>query len=546
MRTHAHLVAGTACFVSLLPAVCWSAAEVIPEIYHDISAPLSSMSTGRLNAAAAQQPLRTIPLRGIPAPVGSRSGISADTALQTSAGPLISVTAGINVDGVGNGFTGPQGTFTVSSAPSDSNGAVGSTQYVQWVNSSFAVFNKSTGAVVYGPAAGNTLWTGFGGQCELQNDGDPVVQYDKAANRWVLTQFAVNGGVGNYFQCVAVSVTSDATGSYYRYAFPMPNFNDYPKLGVWPDAYYASFNMFSGSTGAFVGGRACAFDRSKMLAGTAATAVCFQLSSAYGGLLPSDLDGSTAPPAGSPNYFLSLGTTSSLYLWKFHVDFTTPSNSTFTGPTSIPVSAYSTACGGGTCIPQPGTTQQLDSLGDRLMHRLAYRNFGDHEAVVANHSVVAGSGSGVRWYELRNPGAAAPTVYQQGTYAPDSTSRWMGSIGMDRVGNIAVGYSASSSSLFPSVLYTGRLIADTQGTLESENTIIGGGGSQTGGLNRWGDYTALTVDPVDDCTFWYTDQYLKSTGSFNWSTRIASFKFSSCVPATGSHSIVAILKTLLN
>jgi len=527
MQARAKLVSATVCLMSLLPEVSWSGVEVIPEQQHDISAPLSSISTDRINAAEAQKPMRTFPVRGIPAPVGQQTAVAADTALQSAVAPLISVTAGLNFDGVGNGFVGPQGTFTVNSAPPDTNGAIGATQYVQWVNTSFAVFSKSTGSVVMGPVAGNTLWQGFGGQCEAQNDGDPVVQYDKAANRWVLTQFAVSGGDGNFFQCVAVSATSDATGSYFRYAFPMPNFNDYPKLGVWPDAYYASFNMFNNDTGAFLGARACAFDRSKMLTGAAATAVCFQLSSTFGGLLPSDLDGSTAPPTGSPNYFLALRTASSLGLWKFHVDFTTPTSSTFTGPTSIPVTSYAQACGGGACITQPSTTQRLDSLGDRLMHRLAYRNIGGHESLVVNHSVTSGSSVGVRWYEIRSPGGT-PTVFQQGTYAPDSTRRWMGSIGMDKVGNMAVGYSASSSTVRPSVRYTGRLSTDTLGTLQTENTIITGTGSQTGGLNRWGDYSAITIDPVDDCTFWYTNEYLKTTGSFNWSTRIASFKFPSC------------------
>jgi hypothetical protein len=442
---------------------------------------------------------------------------------------------------VGDGFVGPQGTFTVNGIPPDTNGAVGNSQYVQLVNTSFTVFDKATGAVVYGPVATNTIWSGFGGQCQTNNDGDGIVLYDKAANRWVIQQFAVNGGTGPlFFECIAVSATSDATGSWHRYAFQMPNFPDYPKIGVWPDAYYASFNMFIGATRLFVGGRACAFDRASMLTGAAATVQCFQLSSAYGGLLPSDLDGSRLPPTGSPNYFLALDT-NSLDFWKFHVDFANPANSTFTGPTLIPVAAYSQACGAsGTCIPQPGTSQQLDSLGDRLMHRLAYRNFGSYETLVANHSVMVGSSVGVRWYELRNPGGA-PAIYQQGTYAPDATNRWMGSIGMDAKGNIAVGYSASSSSVFPSISYTGRLAGDPLGTLQTESTIVNGSGSQTG-ASRWGDYTSITIDPIDDCTFWYTNEYLKTTGQFNWSTRIASFKFPGC---TGSNAIVPILSSFL-
>jgi hypothetical protein len=434
----------------------------------------------------------------------------------------VATTAGLNFPGAGNGDYG----FVPNAAPPDTNGAVGATQYVQWVNESFAVFNKSTGALVHGPVAGNTLWSGFGGGCETNNDGDPIVQYDKAANRWVMTQFSVT--TTPFLQCVAVSTTDDATGTYARYAFTQPNFNDYPKLGVWPDGYYVSFNMFSGNR--FVGGRACAFDRSTMLAGGPATQVCFQLGSTFGGLLPSDLDGATAPPAGSPNFYVAFGS-NSLDLWRFHADFATPANSTFSGPTNIPVAAFAAACsGGGTCIPQLGTTQKLDSLADRLMYRLAYRNFGDHESLVVNHSVTAGASVGVRWYELRSPNAT-PTVFQQGTFAPDSSFRWMGSIGMDKVGNIAVGYSVSSSSIKPAICYTGRVPSDPLGTLQAENTIINGGGAQNGGLTRWGDYSAMTIDPGDDCTFFYTNEYLKADGSFNWSTQIASFKFPSCTGA---------------
>jgi hypothetical protein len=436
----------------------------------------------------------------------------------------------LNFAGVGNGAYG----FVPNSAPPDTNGAVGATQYVQWVNESFAVFDKTTGALVHGPIAGNTLWSGFGGGCETNNDGDPIVQYDKAANRWVMTQFSVT--TTPYLQCVAVSTTSDAMGPYNRYAFSQPNFNDYPKLGVWPDGYYVSFNMFSGNN--FAGGRACAFDRTAMLAGNPATQICFQLSSSFGGLLPSDLDGSTPPPAGSPNYYVAFGNDSaSLDIWKFHADFATPSNSTFVH-SNIPAPAFAAACGGGgTCIPQSGTRQQLDSLADRLMHRLAYRNFGDHESLVVNHSVTAGSSVGVRWYEIRNPGGS-PAVFQAGTYAPDANYRWMGSIAMDKVGNIALGYSVSSSSMHPAIRYTGRAPGDALGTLQAENIIVNGAGSQTTGLTRWGDYSAMTIDPTDDCTFFYTNEYLNANGTFNWSTQIASFKFPSC---TGSPPVLTTI-----
>jgi hypothetical protein len=457
-------------------------------------------------------------MKRIPLPPGLAAE-QQDPVIQVGAVTPATPPVTLGFEGLGNGQYG----FSVTGAPPDTNGTVGATQYVQWVNTSFAVFNKSTGALIAGPTAGNTLWSGFGGGCQNNNDGDPIVLYDKLAQRWVFSQFSVS--TTPYLQCIAVSTTSDATGTYNRYSFQYSNFDDYPKMAVWPDAYYETFNMFAGGT-TFVGADACAYNRSAMLAGTAATQVCFQQGTSVGGLLPSDLDGTTAPPAGSPNYMLYFGT-NNLNLYKFHVDFTTPSNSTFTGPTVINVAAFSPLCGGGTCVPQPSTTQQLDSLADRLMYRLAYRNFGSHESLVVNHSVVAGSGGGIRWYEIQNP-SGTPVVAQQSTFAPDSNYRWMGSVAMDQAGDLAVGYSVSSSSLSPSVRFAGRVPTDPASTLESEVNIVSGSGSQTGGLSRWGDYSAMQIDPVDDCTFWFTEEYMKTTGSFNWNTRIANFKFPGC------------------
>ncbi|MGZ3583113.1 MAG: hypothetical protein ACXWP6_10365, partial [Ktedonobacterales bacterium] len=456
--------------------------------------------------------------------------------VQASVGTLAAPATSSNFDGVGNGFTGPQGTYTVAAAPPDTNGTVGPHDYVQTVNTDFAIFNKdasrgTVGTVRYGPVAINTLWSGFGGLCQTDNDGDPTVAYDGIADRWVISQFAVtsaNGSSTPYLQCVAVSTTSDPTGSYYRYSFSYSNFPDYPKMGVWPDGYYETYNMFAGGS-TFAGAEVCAFNRSQMLTGAATTQQCFTTSTAYGGLLPSNLDGSTQPPAGSPNYVLALNTTTSLAFWKFHVDWTTPANTTFTGPSNIAVASYAQACGGGTCIPQSGTTQQLDSLADRAMYRLAYRNFGDHESLVVDHAVTAGSSVGMRWYEIRSPNAT-PTVYQQATYAPDSSYRWMGSIAMDASGDMAMGFSISSSSLHPGIHYTGRLVGDALNSMpQGEASVIDGAGSQTGSnLSRWGDYSSMTVDPADGCTFWYTNEYIPSNGAFNWKTRIGSFKFSSC------------------
>lgn len=502
-------------------------AEVSAAVRHDVSPPLRGMQPSSPSAAnLTERPLRRV---GAPGP-GSPDG-----ALQPAPGPALATNSGLAFAGVGQGDYG----YSVRYAPPDTTGAVGATQYVQWVNVDLAVFDKATGTIVAGfPKPGNTLWSGFGGGCETNNDGDPIVQYDKAAGRWVLTQFSVT--TTPYLQCVAVSTTSDATGTYNRYAFSYgtTEFNDYPKLGVWPDGYYMTFNIFTnGST--WAGPKVCAYDRVAMLAGAAATQQCVQLPTSAGSLLPSDLDGSTPPPTGSPNFIAGF-TTNALTVRKFHVDWTTPANTTMSAPTSVSVASFSAACnGGGACIQQPGTRQQLDSLGDRLMYRLAYRNRAGVESLVVNHSVSAGGSrksavTSVRWYELGNPtgstlAAGTPVVRLQGTVASgDGINRWMGSIAMDKFGNIALGYSASSSSVFPSIRYTGRTPADAPGTMATENILKIGGGSQLPNLSRWGDYSAMTVDPIDDCTFWYTNEYLKVAGTFNWSTWIASFRFPAC------------------
>src|ERR1700704_4217039 len=443
-----------ACLVlsSCIAASAQSRMTVRRNVHRDVSAPLREMILHAPPPSLEKKEAE--PVRRIPLPPGLTQ--QEDSVQQRTVVPFTPV-VGTSFEGLGAGQYG----FTVNSAPPDTNGTVGATQYVQWVNSSFAIFNKSSGALIAGPTAGNTLWSGFGGGCQTNNDGDPVVLYDKLAQRWVFSQFSVT--TTPYLQCVAVSTTSDATGSYNRYSFQYTNFDDYPKMGVWPDGYYETFNMFNGNT--FLGADACAYDRVAMLAGLAATQVCFQQNSTVGGLLPSDLDGTTAPPVGSPNYMLYFGT-NTLSLFKFHVDFATPGNSTFLGPTSIGVAAFTPLCNAGTCVVQPGTSQQLDSVADRLMYRLAYRNLGTQESLVTNHSVaVSGGGGGVRWYEIQNP-SGTPLLAQQGTFAPDASYRWMGSIAMDRDGDIAVGYSISSASINPSIRYTGRVSSDPAGTMQ--------------------------------------------------------------------------------
>ncbi len=491
------------------------------ETHHDASPPLSRLAPVPPNADPGEgEKIHRMPNRG--------RGNHPDPVVQRVPGAGASATSA-NFDGLGQGFTGPAGPFTGTAVPPDPNAAVGATQIVELVNTGFAVFDKA-GTAQYGPAATNTLFSGFGGKCQTTNDGDAVVRYDALAGRWVVTQFANVSGSGPYFECVAVSKTSDATGAWNRYSFQYASFPDYPKLSVWPDAYYVTYNLFNASGTAFLGAEICAMDRAAMLAGTTATQQCHTTSTSYGGLLAADFEGGAAPPAGEPNTTLAMGTTATtLASWRFHVDWANPNNSTFAGPSNVTVAAYTAACGSsGTCVPQKGVSQRLDSLSDRLMFRLAYRNVGDHESLVTNHAVTVGSSVGVRWYELRVSGSGAPSVFQQGTYAPDSTYRWMGSIAMDKAGNVGLGYSASSSSINPQIRYTGRLTGDPAGQMtQAEGTIVAGGGSQTT-YSRWGDYSSMVVDPADGCTFWYTQEYEAVTGTRNWHTRLASFTLPGC------------------
>ncbi len=492
--------------------------QVRHEIKHDVSANLRGVKpVVRRNIMVAGGHNEGAEIREARSAVSTVGVPVKDSAAQTQVMASHAPVAGLNFEGV----SAPAGR-----AVPDTNGAVGATQYFQWVNTQFEIFDKTSGASIYGPADASTLWAGFS-PCNSTDDNDVVVEYDKIANVWVLEQHVAPTAGANY-QCIAVSTTSDATGSYNRYVFSLPsNFPDYPKVSVWPDAYYLTINEESNTTGAALGAYVCALDRASMLAGSAATAQCFQLASTYNSLLPADLDGSILPPAGSPNYLMNLGV-NSLNLWQFHVDWVNPANSAVTGPTNIPVAAFNSGCkASSTCVPQLGTTQLVDGIGDRLMFRLAYRHFADgHESLVATHSINSAIPIAVRWYELQSPGSN-PYVFQQGTFAPDASNRWMGSIAMDQMGDIAVGYSVSSATMFPAIRYTARLQSDPLNAMESESSIIEGTGSEVGG-NRWGDYSDMTVDPVDDCTFWYTNEYFPVSGDYNWHTRIASFVFPPC------------------
>lgn len=482
-------------------------------------------------------------------------------------GPLAAV-LGTSFEGPGTGLAG----FSLTGAPPDTTMAVGPNHIVAWVNSQYAIFNK-TGTVLLGPVNGNTLFAGVGGNCQTTNRGDPILQYDRLADRWFLSQFAFSAGTtAPYLQCIAVSTSNDPTGTYFRYSIAFGSvtpdgFNDYGKLGIWNDAYYTAYNIFGGSpAGGNTGVSLCASDRTKMLAGLAATTLCAP-TAFYGGggsFLPADLDGVNLPSDTTRGgLFLRQNTTTALNYIRLKPDFAA-STVTFTdgfgGASGSFVSLPSTVlrpCNGtgGTCVAQPGTTQTLDTLGSRLMYRLAFRNRGGVESMVVTESNdpdgAGARSSAIRWWEIRNPlGNPAdpnvskrPFIYQSALYDPGASGdRWMGSIAQNKYGDMLVGYSIvnTGTGLKPSIAVAGRSQCDTLNTMQAESIAHTGTGSQTTGLSRWGDYSTMQVDPSDDTTFWYTTQYLATDGTFNWRTRIVSYKFpTTMATANGDFGVAA-------
>lgn len=441
--------------------------------------------------------------------------------------------------------------------PPDTVGEIGPNHFVQMVNSSFRIYNRAGTPQIPLTSIG-ALFSTIPGPCANSDDGDPIVIYDQFADRWILSEFCTVANPNNH-QLIAVSQTSDPTGSYYLYDFMMPNnkFNDYPKFGVWSDGYYMSDNQFNQAGTQFLGAGFFAFDRTKMLAGDpSASFIYFDKAEGcpaacqFGGMLPADIDGFTPPPAGAPAPFIQFdadefGATDSLRIFDFHADFTTPANSTLIERAGSPlaVAAFDPReipAGSRNNIPQPPPGVALDVISDRLMNRLAYRNYGTHESLALNHSVnVAVNPSfraGVRYYEIRKTSpAAAYTIQEQGTMsgAPgDTAHRWMGSAAMNAAGSLAVGYSVSSSSVHPSIRYAGRLAGDPAGSLaQGEAVLVAGTSSQTHSSGRWGDYSDLTVDPLDDCTFWYTQEYVAGAtppDNTRWHTRVGAFQFGPC------------------
>ncbi|MCX6306322.1 MAG: T9SS type A sorting domain-containing protein [Bacteroidetes bacterium] len=435
-----------------------------------------------------------------------------DPVPQFSFGKSVTDTTIQNFDGVG----------AAGSYPPDTDGDVSFNHYMQVVNSRFAIYDKN-GNKLMGPTNSSTI---FNGLPHNTNDGDAILLYDENADRWLFSQFALpNYPNGPFYENVAISQTNDPTGTWYRYQFTFTDMPDYPKLAVWGDGYYMTIRRFSAGAGSWLGPSAVAMDRSKMLVGDlSASMVMFNMPSSAEGTQAADCD-SDFPPAGTPCPVGYL-TSTSVKLYDFHVDWTTPANSTFLQNYTIPISMFGTL--NGNAIPQKGTTQKLDAMsGKRIMFRMPYRKFGTYSSMLLNTTANVSGTAGIRWMELRNI-AGAWSLYQEGTYAPgDGNWRWMGSIAMDAAGNIALGFSISSSTMYPSIRYTGRLNGDPLGTMTiAEKGIINGGGSQTNTDGRWGDYSAMAADPSEVGKFWYTQEYFSTTSSANWKTRVGSFSFS--------------------
>jgi hypothetical protein len=461
----------------------------------------------------------------------------------------------VNFEGLSNQDNFDAYGFRVN--PPDTVGDVGPNHYVEMINLVFAVYDKQ-GNRLLGPTPIGALWDGFAVPDCTDASGDPIVLYDQTTDRWILTQFTTRDPT--FYNCVAISKTGDPTGEYYRYAFSSgPFFPDYPKYGVWSNSYLLTSRDF-GPTVEY-GISVYALEKNKMVNGDPkARAVQFFLDSEEvpinligDGLLPADIDGSRrpsstdspAPIVGTQDDEGPYGATfDALNIWELTVHWRSTPTASLDLKAQLPVaefdSAFPCAPTSRDCLPQPGITdpnQYLDILSyrQRPTWRLAYRNFGRYEAMVTNQSVEARPGlAGVRWYELRRTNGAY-SVSQQGTYAPnDGVHRWMGSIAMDKKSNMALGYSVvNGTDVFPGIRYTGRLSGDAPGEMTlGEGVIMNGTGVQRTTNSRWGDYTSMNIDPVDDCTFWYANEYYTLAGQESsvagWQTRIGSFRLPGC------------------
>ena len=533
--------------------------ELLDLVYHDTSPPLRDMPRGKPREQGERVIVNKVPPDMLARYKGAPDLPDPLLAIQAAALPSEMLTPAPS--SVFQGLSNDDNAAVVGGriVPPDTEGDVGPDHYVQSINLTFAVYDKTTGSYVLGggPRANSDLWQGIPTLCGQENDGDPVVLYDHLADRWAFMQFAlvvVGNSVTDSHICVAVSQTSDPTGAYHRYDFHVSpdEFDDYPKMGLWEDGYYLSANQFDGATGGFNGAIAVAFEREQMLLGNTAQSVKFGPlgcgNECFFSLQPSDLDG-PAPAAGTPNTFVmafddqTWGTGTNLdgyRLWDFSVDWATPGSSTFTSLGQVDTANFdANLCNFGACVPQPAPGEALDTLSQFTMFRAQQRDFGSHRAMVVSHNVDVGANrAGMRWAELRDSGSGW-SLHQTGTFAPaDGLHRWMGSAAMDGAGNIGLGYSVSSAGQFPSVWYTSRQANDTLGTMPGgEQVMVAGSDVQVNSFNRWGDYSSMSVDPADDCTFWYTQEFQQNDDTrqdFDFKTIIGAFALPGCGDPCGN------------
>ncbi|MBD0370068.1 MAG: carboxypeptidase regulatory-like domain-containing protein [Pyrinomonadaceae bacterium] len=475
-----------------------------------------------------------------------------ETSVPTRSAPAPSPTAnfdGLDRENWGNG------------SPPDTNGDVGPNHYIQSVNTSVGIYDKQTGALITAFTFNTLMSQGnFGNLCDTDNFGDPVVLYDTFEDRWVLTDFAfkldasdnVINPPGSY-QCFAVSKTSDpVSGGWNFYSINTAGgLGDYPKFGIWTDGLYMTASMFDyAATGGFQNPRAYAFNKAQMYAGAPTVqVVSFNLPAADFTVLPSNARLQTGtPPPGTPNYYVSTWQfLNGLSVYKFHVDWDKISLSTFSDAV-VPIAATSWPNANVGNAPQSGTTNTIETLEIRAMMQNQYTNIGGVESVWNTHTVRRADTSGFaapRWYQLTvTSGTINSSITQAATWDPDGANvmyRFVPSLAVDRAGNMALGYSTSSSTTFPSIKYAGRLSTDPVNTFsQTEQTLFAGTASQTGTVTRWGDYSAMSLDP-DGCTYWFTTQYvnpaLPQSGTNRWKTRIGSFKFAQCTPVGNGGTI---------
>lgn len=517
-------------FVSILLIFSLSAQKsaVLPTIHKPV---ISDSSPKLLNMKSV--PAQKYEMEEAPNLIEFNTGVKEPNVFSRDNDPVVQYWMGrnvfdppaINIEGVSrrNGIT-----------PPDTHGDVGPNHYFQTVNVSFGIWDKQ-GNLLYGPENNWTIFSGLGIGTNFESD--PVVVYDHLADRWLFAEMAFNYPNGPYYMVIAISQTPDPLGAYYRYAYYFEDMCDYPKFGVWPDGYYMTINQVTLPNLTWAGAGVVVFERDSIIAGVPDPRMVYFDLEPQGNMftdpfsfLPADLDG-TPPPAGTPSYLCYFKDDAwgldydHISVWECSVDWENPDNSTLGEVNKIRTEAFDSNTDNFTYITQPGLDQKLQSLSNRFMYGLKFRVFDNHFSMVTNHTVDVEdkNHAGVRWYELRNSGTEW-SIYQQGTYAPDDDHRWMGSCAIDKNGNIALGYSVSSETTYPSVRVTGRRFDDPPGEMTYQELEVATGlSSQIFATGRWGDYSMMTVDPVDDLTFWYTQEYMPEGNYLDWNTKIVAF-----------------------